>query len=233
MLRLYDTARGEVRSLEQREPGKVSMYVCGPTVYGPPHIGHGRQTLVYDVLRRYLEWTGLEVRHVSNITDVDDNIINRAARESRDWTDVATKCEAVWWKAMDAIGVRRPTDDPHASAFIDRMVELIGELVERGIAYETSDGVYFEAARVDAEARKKQKAAGARHARIATLEARIAETEAAIREVEQQMSAPGFYEDRAGAQPVIDRHQALMWQVGDLMHQWEELQSLADLPTEA
>ena len=148
-LRLFDTARGEVRPLELREPGKVSMYVCGPTVYGPPHIGHGRQTLVYDVLRRYLEWSGLEVRHVSNITDVDDNIINRAARESREWTDVATKCEAVWWQAMDAIGVARPTDDPHASAFIDRMVELIGELVEKGIAYETSDGVYFEAARVD------------------------------------------------------------------------------------
>jgi ATP-binding cassette, subfamily F, member 3 len=89
-----------------------------------------------------------------------------------------------------------------------------------------------EKKRVDAEARKKQKAAGARHARIATLEARIAETEAAIREVEQQMSAPGFYEDRAGAQPVIDRHTALMWQVGDLMNQWEELQSLGDLTTE-
>jgi ATP-binding cassette, subfamily F, member 3 len=90
-----------------------------------------------------------------------------------------------------------------------------------------------EKKRVDAETRKKQKAAGARQARIATLEARIAETEAAIREVEQQMSAPGFYEDRAGAQPVIDRHQSLMWQVGDLMHQWEELQALDDLPTEA
>ena len=83
-----------------------------------------------------------------------------------------------------------------------------------------------EKKRVDAEARKKQKAAGARQARIATLEARIAETEAAIKEVEQLMSVPGFYEDRTGAQPVIDRHQALMWQVGDLMHQWEELQSL-------
>jgi len=89
-----------------------------------------------------------------------------------------------------------------------------------------------EKKRGDAEARKKQKAAGARQARIATLEARIAETEAAIREVETQMSAPGFYEDRAGAQPVIDRHTALMWQVGDLMNQWEELQSLGDLTTE-
>jgi ATP-binding cassette, subfamily F, member 3 len=90
-----------------------------------------------------------------------------------------------------------------------------------------------EKKRVDAEARKKQKVADARQARIAALEARIAETETAIREVEQQMSAPGFYEDRAGAQPVIDRHQALMWQVGDLMNQWEELQSLTDVAGEA
>ena len=59
MLRLFDTARGEVRPLELREPGKVSMYVCGPTVYGPPHLGHGRLSLVFDVLRRYLEWSGL------------------------------------------------------------------------------------------------------------------------------------------------------------------------------
>ena len=83
-----------------------------------------------------------------------------------------------------------------------------------------------EKKRVDAEARKKQKAAGARQARIAALEARIAETEAAIRDVEQLMAAPGFYEDRVASQPVIDRHQALMWTVGDLMGQWEELQSL-------
>jgi len=149
MLRLFDTAAGEVRPVELRDPGKVSMYVCGPTVYGPPHVGHGRQTLVYDVLRRYLEWCGLDVMHVSNITDVDDNIINRAEREHVDWTEVATHWEKVWWEAMDAIGVLRPNLDPHASAFIDRMVELIGEFVDHGIAYETGDGVYFQAERVE------------------------------------------------------------------------------------
>jgi len=149
MLRLFDTARGGVYPVEFREPGRVSMYVCGPTVYGPPHLGHGRHTLVYDVLRRYLEWSGFEVLHVSNITDVDDNIINRANREGREWTDIATSCESVWWRAMDAIGALRPTIDPHASAFIDRMVELVGSLVEHGMAYETSDGVYFQAERIE------------------------------------------------------------------------------------
>jgi cysteinyl-tRNA synthetase len=143
VLRLFDTARGKVVPLEPRQPGRVSMYVCGPTVYGPPHIGHGRFSLVFDVLRRYLEWSGLEVHYVSNITDIDDKIIERAAREGRDHTEVATRCEAVWYRAMDAIGVKRPDQDPHATAFVDRMVELIGRLVDAGTAYELDDGVYL------------------------------------------------------------------------------------------
>ena len=149
MLRLHDTALGGVRELELRDPGRVSMYVCGPTVYGPPHIGHGRQLLVYDVLRRYLEWRGLEVHHVSNITDVDDNIIGRAAREGRTEADVAEECERLWYDAADALGVLRPHEDPHASAYVPGMVELIGRLVDSGLAYETSDGVYFSVAAVD------------------------------------------------------------------------------------
>ena len=90
-----------------------------------------------------------------------------------------------------------------------------------------------EKKRVDAEARKRQRAEQARQAEITALEMRIAECEAAIREIEQAMSAPGFYADRAAAQPLVDRHQALMWQVGDLMHQWEALQSRADVAKEA
>ena len=86
--------------------------------------------------------------------------------------------------------------------------------------------VHEQKKRADAETRKRSKELQARQQRIESLESRIAETEAAIRDIEQQMSAPGFYEDRTAAQPVIDRHQALMWTVGDLMHQWEELQSL-------
>jgi len=87
--------------------------------------------------------------------------------------------------------------------------------------------------RADAEARKKSRELQARQQRIDSLESRIAETEAAIRELEQQMSAPGFYDDRVAAQPVVDRHQALMWQVGDLMHQWEELQTLVSQPQQS
>jgi cysteinyl-tRNA synthetase len=149
MLQLFDTAKGGVAPLEPREPGKVSMYVCGPTVYGPPHLGHGRFSLVFDVLRRYLEWSGYDVTYVSNITDIDDRIIERAQREDRDWRDITRRCEDVWYRAMDALGVRRPDHDPHATAYVEQMVALIGRLVDRGAAYETSDGVYFVAERVD------------------------------------------------------------------------------------
>ncbi len=149
MLRLFDTAAGEVRPVELREPGKVSMYVCGPTVYGPPHLGHGRFALVFDVLRRYLEWSGFEVRYVSNITDIDDQIIKRANEEGRDPAEIAEKCEAVWWRAMDAIGVKRPDADPHATAYVEQMVALVAQLVDLGIAYETSDGVYFQSERIE------------------------------------------------------------------------------------
>ena len=149
MLHLYDTATREVRELALREPGSVSIYLCGPTVYGPPHIGHGRATLVYDVLRRYLTWSGLNVRLVSNITDIDDSIINRANRENRPWQEITTKCEAVWFEAMGQLGVARPTDVPHATEYVDEMVAMIGELVDMGRAYTTDDGVYLSVETVE------------------------------------------------------------------------------------
>jgi cysteinyl-tRNA synthetase len=149
MIRLFDTAEGRVVPLEPRDPGKVTMYVCGPTVYGPPHLGHGRFSLVFDILRRYLEWSGFDVTYVSNITDIDDNIIKRADEEQRSTEAVARHYEQAWFEAMDAIGVARPTRDPHATEFVERMVELIGELVERGVAYETDDGVYFSPGQVE------------------------------------------------------------------------------------
>ena len=144
MLNLYDTASQTVKPLALREPGTVSIYLCGPTVYGPPHLGHGRATLVYDILRRYLEWSGLRVRLVSNITDIDDKIIDRANREGRPWQDITRRCEDVWFEAMGKLGVQRPTDVPHATEYVESMVAMIGTLVEAGRAYSTSDGVYLD-----------------------------------------------------------------------------------------
>jgi cysteinyl-tRNA synthetase len=148
VLRLHDTATGAVRPLEQRTEGEVSMYVCGPTVYDLPHIGHGRYNLVFDVLRRYLLFNGLTVRYVSNITDVDDNIIKRANEQGRTEPEVAAEFEARWWEAMDALGVLRPDETPHATGYIADMVDLVADLLERGVAYETSDGIYLNVEQV-------------------------------------------------------------------------------------
>ena len=149
MFRLYDSATSEVRELRLRTPGRVGIYLCGPTVYGPPHLGHGRATLVYDILRRYLEWTGLEVRLVSNITDIDDKIIDRANRESRPWQEITHKCEDVWFRAMEKLNVQRPTDVPHATEYVDQMVDMIATLVASDRAYVTGDGVYLSVDDID------------------------------------------------------------------------------------
>jgi cysteinyl-tRNA synthetase len=143
VLRLYDTATAQIHPLALRRPGAASLYVCGPTVYDTPHLGHGRFALVFDVLRRYLVASGLEVTYVSNITDVDDKVIERARGEGIDPGVLARRYEETWWDAMDALGVLRPDHAPHATAYVGRMVELVGALVERGVAYETPDGVYL------------------------------------------------------------------------------------------
>ncbi len=148
VISLFNTAVGDVVPLEFRDPGKASIYVCGPTVYGPPHIGHGRHTLVYDILRRFLVWKGLEVTFVSNITDIDDKIIQRANTEGRDWHDIATKCEQIWWQSMDLYNVQRPDHIPHATEYVSQMVGLIGELIDSEKAYVTSDGVYLRVSEV-------------------------------------------------------------------------------------
>ncbi len=124
------------------------MYVCGPTVYDAPHVGHGRFSLVFDVLRRYLTFIGLQVTYVSNITDIEDRIIQRAAERGIDPSELTATYEASWWAAMDALGVLRPDQTPHATDFVERMVELIGELVRRQVAYETTDGVYLSVSEV-------------------------------------------------------------------------------------
>ncbi len=143
MIHLHDTALGTKAAIELRDPGRFSLYVCGPTVYDHPHVGHGRHALVYDVLRRYLEWSGLEVRHVSNITDIDDKIIARAARDGCGVDEVAAEFEEAWYAAVDGLGVLRPHSDPHATAYVDDMVTLVGRLVDTGHAYATDEGVWL------------------------------------------------------------------------------------------
>jgi cysteinyl-tRNA synthetase len=145
---LFDTLTNTKRELELREPAKVSMYACGPTVYDAPHLGHARNALTYDLLRRYLVWRGLDVHHVSNVTDIDDNIINRAKREGRTEPEVAAQWEGAYIEAMDAIGILHPHDRPRATAFVEQMVDFIADLMNKGVAYQTDSGVYLSVASV-------------------------------------------------------------------------------------
>ena len=149
MISLYDTLTGEVRPLVTREPGRAALYACGPTVYDHPHLGHARSALTYDVLRRYLEWRGLEVRHVANVTDIDDNIINRARDEGRTENDVAVEWEAVYVDAMAALGVLEPHDRPRATGWVREMVEFVARIMDAGAAYSTATGVYLRVRDVD------------------------------------------------------------------------------------
>jgi cysteinyl-tRNA synthetase len=143
MIALHDTAVGAVVPLQPRTPGELSVYICGPTVYDLPHLGHGRHAVVYDVLRSYLEWSGIRVTFVSNVTDIDDHIIDRANQEGRSTEEIVHTYEGAWWDALDRLEVRRPDRDPHATAYVERMIEVVEQLVDGGHAYETSDGVYF------------------------------------------------------------------------------------------
>jgi cysteinyl-tRNA synthetase len=148
VIRLYDSVDGEVRELILRDPGRVSMYVCGPTVDNLPHLGHGRFTLVWDVARRWFTFRGLDVTFVSNITDIEDKIIARSQQEHRTTSEVVDTYEARWWEAMDQLGVARPDEAPHATQYVPEMIELINDLLALDIAYAISDGIYFDVSRV-------------------------------------------------------------------------------------
>ncbi len=148
MISLYDTLTGEVRPLKLRHPGRVSIYACGPTVYDHPHLGHARGALTYDIVRRYLQWRGFDVHHVANVTDIDDKIIDRALREGLTESEVATRWEAVYLEAMEALDVLAPHDRPRATDWVAEMVTFIEGLVAAGKAYATPSGVYLRVRQV-------------------------------------------------------------------------------------
>jgi cysteinyl-tRNA synthetase len=149
VIHLFDTLNGEIRPLNQRDEGCVSLYACGPTVYDHPHLGHARQAMTYDVLRRYLEWRGVTVHHVANITDIDDKIIARAQREGTTEEAIATEWKTVYDQIMDRLSILRPHDRPHATGYIDEMVAFIQTLLDNGSAYANDSGVYLRVHRVE------------------------------------------------------------------------------------
>ncbi|HEX9467660.1 MAG TPA: cysteine--tRNA ligase, partial [Acidimicrobiia bacterium] len=144
MVRIRDTLLRETVELTPREAGKVAMYVCGPTVYDEPHIGNARTAVAFDTIRRYLEWTGLDVTYVSNVTDIDDRIITRAAQQGKTEPELASEFERIYFQRMSSLNVRPADHCPHATEYIDHMIRLIAELVDSGHAYTIEgQGVYF------------------------------------------------------------------------------------------
>lgn len=148
MFRIYDSAVGAKTDVPLDPGESFKIYICGPTVYGPPHIGHGRNVLTFDILRRYLEWKGVEVVHVSNITDVDDKILDRAEETGEDPMALAARFEEEWWSTMTALGALRPHHTPHATAWVPQMIDFIQELMESDVAYLVEDGVYLDVSKV-------------------------------------------------------------------------------------
>jgi len=142
-LRVYNTLTREEEPFETIEPGKVRMYVCGPTVYADAHIGHAMSAIVFDVIRRYLEYAGYAVRHAQNFTDIDDKIINRATVEGRDPTELAEGYIAQWLAQTAALGVMPATVYPRATRELAEIHAMIGGLVEEGHAYALDGDVYY------------------------------------------------------------------------------------------
>lgn len=142
-LRIYNTLTRKTEDLQPLEAGKVSMYVCGPTVYGGAHVGHGMSSLVFDIVRRYLAYRGYEVRHAMNYTDVDDKIIQRANQEGKVPFELAERYIKEYDAQLKALNVLPATVYPRATAEIPYIIDMVARLLENDAAYVVDGDVYF------------------------------------------------------------------------------------------
>jgi cysteinyl-tRNA synthetase len=146
-LRLHDTATRDVRDFVPLEEGKAGIYVCGLTVQSEPHVGHVRSAVNFDVLRRWLTWSGYDVTFIRNVTDIDDKILAKGESQGRPWFEIAYLMGRELDRSLDAINVLPPTYEPAATGHVPEILDLIGQLVSRGHAYPAEDGsgdVYFD-----------------------------------------------------------------------------------------
>ncbi|MDA1329925.1 MAG: cysteine--tRNA ligase [Chloroflexi bacterium] len=148
-LQIYNTLSRKKEPFEPLEAGKVSMYVCGPTVYADAHIGHAMSSLVFDVVRRYLEYCGYQVRHVMNYTDVDDKIIQRANHEGRDSLELAQEYIDAYNRHIEDLNILPANVFPKATEEIDQIVEMTARLMDDGFAYSVDGDVYYRVERKD------------------------------------------------------------------------------------
>ncbi|MFL2981325.1 MAG: cysteine--tRNA ligase [Candidatus Poseidoniaceae archaeon] len=142
-LRVHDTRRREKVDFTTMNPGIVNMYVCGVTVYDLCHLGHARCYLSFDLIHRWLEKSGYDVNYVQNFTDIDDKIINRANETGQDWRELVDNNIATYYRDMDALNILRADSYPRCTEYVDDMIRITEDLIEKGNAYSSDDGVYF------------------------------------------------------------------------------------------
>jgi cysteinyl-tRNA synthetase len=142
-IRIYNTLSGKREPLETLEPGHVKLYVCGITSYDYCHIGHARSSLAFDMIVRYLRYRDYKVTYVRNFTDIDDKIIARAQEQNCSSEELATRFIDEFYVDMDKLGIDRPDIEPKATEHISEMIEIIGELVDKGMAYQAGNDVYY------------------------------------------------------------------------------------------
>lgn len=147
-LMIYNSLSNKLEEFKPIHPNKVNMYVCGPTVYNYIHLGNARPVVFYDMLKNYLQFLGYDVTYVSNITDVDDKIINQAIAENKTEKEIAGFYEDAFFKATTLIGSKRPDLTPHATEYIPDMINFIKQLIDQGYAYEVDGDVFFRVNKV-------------------------------------------------------------------------------------
>lgn len=145
-MQIFNTLTRKKEELRPIKEGEYRIYVCGPTVYNYIHIGNARPVIVFDTLRRYLEYQGNKVLYVSNITDIDDKLIKRAAEENTDMQSLARKYEAEYFKDTEGLGVKKATVHPRATEHIDEILSIVKDIIDKGYGYVARNGdVYFRA----------------------------------------------------------------------------------------
>ena len=142
-MKIYNSLTRKKEEFIPLNPGKVSMYVCGPTVYNYFHIGNGRTFIVFDTIRRYMEYRGYEVNFVQNFTDIDDKMINKANEENTTVKEIGDKYICEYYKDADGLNIKRATTNPRATEYIDEIIKFVSGLIEKGYAYEVNGDVYF------------------------------------------------------------------------------------------
>ena len=142
-MKVYNTLTRKKEELVPITPGEIKMYACGPTVYNYIHIGNARPLCIFDILRRYLEYRGYNVKFVQNFTDIDDKIIRRANEEHVDFSEISERYIKEFWADADGLNVRHATVNPKATENIDAIIQIISTLIEKGYAYEAQGDVYF------------------------------------------------------------------------------------------